>query len=130
MMKRWRCVLAIMLAVFLFLMPLGATADSDGYDLSVLEPGDTSGDGIINATDALMILQRSVLLLSPEWGVGWYSYDGLRIADLDGDCNITASDALLVLQYSVYLINSFPERDLDRYHEVIESHAGEPLARA
>lgn len=128
-MKQLRLALAIMLAVFLFLTPLGAAADSDGYDLSVLEPGDTSGDGVINASDALMILQRSVLLLSPQWGVGWYSYDGLRIADLDGDCKITAGDALLVLQYSVHLIDSFPDRDLERYHEVIESHADDPLAR-
>ena len=128
-MKQLRLALAIMLAVFLFLTPLGAAADSDGYDLSVLEPGDTSGDGVINASDALMILQRSVLLLSPQWGVGWYSYDGLRIADLDGDCKITAGDALVVLQYSVHLIDSFPERDLERYHEVIESHADDPLAR-
>lgn len=128
-MKQLRLALAIMLAVFLFLTPLGAAADSDGYDLSVLEPGDTSGDGVINASDALMILQRSVLLLSPQWGVGWYSYDGLRIADLDGDCKITAGDALVVLQYSVHLIDSFPERDLERYHDVIESHADDPLAR-
>ena len=128
-MKQLRLALAIMLAVFLFLTPLGAAADSDGYDLSVLEPGDTSGDGVINASDALMILQRSVLLLSPQWGVGWYSYDGLRIADLDGDCKITAGDALLVLQYTVHLIDSFPERDLERYHDVIESHADDPLAR-
>ena len=128
-MKQLRLALAIMLAVFLFLTPLGAAADSDGYDLSVLEPGDTSGDGKINASDALMILQRSVLLLSPQWGVGWYSYDGLRIADLDGDCKITSGDALVVLQYSVHLIDSFPERELERYHDVIESHADDPLAR-
>ena len=127
-MKRWRCVLAVMLASFLLLMPLSAVADSGGYDLSVLAPGDLSGDGQIDALDALMILQRTVLLLAPDWGRGWHSYDGLRIADLDGDCKITVGDALLILQYQVKLIDSFPPRDLALYQEIIQSNPGFSLS--
>ena len=124
-MKIWKVTLAVFLTLVLLLCPLGVAANQE---LESLAPGDPTGDGKVDAADALMILQRSVLLLAPEWGVGWYSEDGLRICDLDGDCKITASDALLVLQYSVSLIDSFPERDLSKYQQVIDQHRGDPWA--
>lgn len=56
--------------------------------------GDVDGDGTLTASDALMILRRSVGLTNLDSELQ-------NIADVDGDGNITASDALIVLRCSI-----------------------------
>ncbi len=52
--------------------------------------GDVNGDGIVNASDALLILQESAGCIS-------LSQQQRATADLDGDSKVTAQDALYVL---------------------------------
>ena len=63
--------------------------------------GDVNGDGSINATDALMILQNAVKLIELQEAQA-------LAADVTGEGDINASDALCVLQYTVKLIDRFP----------------------
>ena len=59
--------------------------------------GDLDGNGLINASDALLALQSSVQLTT-------LSYIQTAVADCDANGSINASDALTMLQYSVGLI--------------------------
>ena len=59
--------------------------------------GDVDGNGLINASDALLVLQSSVKLTT-------LSYIQTAVADCDANGSINASDALTMLQYSVGLI--------------------------
>lgn len=71
--------------------------DDQGYkieEFTVIVNGDVSGDSFVNSTDALLILQHSVGLITLE-GVP------LRAADINGDGEINSSDALLILRLSV-----------------------------
>ena len=63
--------------------------------------GDASGDGLVNAGDAILVLQHSVglITLTPE---------RKALADVNGDGLVNAGDAILVLQKSVGLIDKFP----------------------
>lgn len=64
-------------------------------------PGDVSGDGVVTAYDASIVLQYLVglTILSPEQQ---------EAADVTDNGNITALDAALILQYTVGLITKFP----------------------
>ena len=62
--------------------------------------GDISGDGRVDASDALLALQHSVNLIRLEG-------DKVTAGDVTGDGVIDASDALCILQYSVNLIDRF-----------------------
>ncbi len=63
--------------------------------------GDVSLNGLVQAYDAALILQKvvgSITLNSLQ----------LQVADVSGNAGVTAYDASLILQYVVGLINSFP----------------------
>lgn len=63
-------------------------------------PGDANCDGVIDARDAIMILQFSAKL---------FYYPGCKdAAELDGNPGITPRDALLVLQFIAGLIHDLP----------------------
>lgn len=63
--------------------------------------GDIDGKEGITASDALMVLQHSVQLIT-------LTGTTKIAADVSADGNIDAADALLILQYSVQLITKFP----------------------
>lgn len=63
--------------------------------------GDVTGDGKVNSSDALMILQSSV-------GLKKLSKNQKTAADVDGNDKVNSADALLVLNYSVGNIDVFP----------------------
>ena len=97
-------VLSLMvLAVMLVTAAMGVlpvTAQSVAY-------GYVNDDDRIDASDALMVLQHSVSIIT-------LSEDKFLCADVSGDNKIDATDALLILQYSVRLISRFPaEKDAD-----------------
>ncbi len=62
--------------------------------------GDVDADGKINASDALVALQKSVELIE-------LSDTQMMAADVTKDGKINSSDALKILQYSVQLIDTF-----------------------
>ncbi len=63
--------------------------------------GDINGDGLVNATDALLILRVAV-------GKQKVNRERFTVGDLDADGAMNAKDALLVLQYTVEKIQWFP----------------------
>ncbi len=89
-------VLSFLLAVAISFSALcfSTSADANLY-------GDLDGNGVINATDALMILKCAVNKLTlPKYLENY--------ADVNGDSDIDASDALLVLRKAVGKIDQFP----------------------
>ena len=62
--------------------------------------GDTTGDGLINSSDALRVLRYSVGSLN-------LSGNEKAAADTDRNGLINSSDALRILQYSVGAIRNF-----------------------
>ena len=77
---------------------------SDSVSLDVdgglLTLGDADKNGIVNVTDALLILQCSVKKLS-------FDQSAQLSADVNFDGEITVTDALLVLQFAVGKIKNF-----------------------
>ncbi len=63
--------------------------------------GDVNANGVVDADDALLILQKIV-------GLKTFDRTQTQVADVNGDGGITADDALLVLQKIVGLIPRFP----------------------
>lgn len=63
--------------------------------------GDVTGDGKINSSDALMILQSNV-------GLKNLTKNQKTAADVDGNGKVNSADALLVLNYTVGNIDVFP----------------------
>lgn len=68
--------------------------------------GDVSGDGRINAEDALVVLKHAAYIES-------MSGDNLKKADVNKDESINAEDALYILQYAAGIIDSFEENATD-----------------
>ena len=64
--------------------------------------GDVNNDTVIDASDALLVLQQSAKLIE-------LSEDSTIAADVNSDNFIDASDALMILQYAADLINGFDE---------------------
>ena len=90
MKKLTRNVLIVMLAVIVAFSGMAIAA----YTSNVA--GDANGDGKVNSTDALLILQYSV-------GLKVSNLDKMS-ADLNKDGRINSTDALTVLQISVGLV--------------------------
>ncbi len=69
------------------------------YDIEMLTKlmGDLTGDGKLNSTDALKVLQYSVGIIS-------FTDDQKSIADMNSDGKINSSDALYILKKSVGLL--------------------------
>ncbi len=95
------------------------TADKDGYSgdtvcrvcgkvfergktIPALLLGDVNGDGLINSTDARLVLQYTVKKISAA------ALD-LAVADVNGDSLVNSTDARLILQYTVKKITQFPK---------------------
>lgn len=68
---------------------------------TLYKPGDVNNNGLINAEDALLVLQHSVNKVVLDQA-------GTAAGDVTADEQINATDALLILQYAVGLIEIFP----------------------
>ena len=65
--------------------------------------GDADGNGILNYSDALLILRASI-------GLETLPQEILDICDVSGDGIANYSDALLILRFSIGLITEFPRK--------------------
>lgn len=94
MRRFWQTGLSFLLILSLLCSGLtGITAEE-------IELGDINADDSINASDALLVLQHSVSLIT-------LTQEREERADVNADGLVNASDALLILQYSVGLIVGF-----------------------
>lgn len=87
-----------------------ATSEDGGFTATIrinvspsAQLGDLSGDGYIDAADALLILQSSV-------GLRALSAEQQALADVSGDGYIDAADAILILRYAAGLIDALPKQ--------------------
>ena len=87
--KRALCVLLSLMFVF------GCAAFDMVSYAAVL--GDVDGDGNVNSSDALRVLQHST-------GISTLSASQVKLADIDSDGNVNSSDALRILQYATGLV--------------------------
>lgn len=100
-MRKKQRLLSILLAVMLVVCPIVMGIADETIASAEAVVGDLTADQKVDASDALIVLQHSVKLLSiPEESFG--------LADVNGDSNIDASDALMLLQKSVGLLAWFP----------------------
>lgn len=90
MKKIFKRLTAIILATVLCLsfVPL---ASAEG--ITVVLRGDVNGDGMVNSSDALLVLRNAVGHYDADFSDYW--------ADLNGDGKINSTDALRILQISV-----------------------------
>lgn len=103
-MKQWiRSVCAWLLAVVMLVTTSGATPIVLS---STIAYGDVDQDDLVNAADALLVLQHTVELIELD------DEASLR-ADVSADGTINALDALLILQYAVKIITIFPAKELE-----------------
>jgi len=83
----------------------GATYHADSGGVLTLGAqtvyGDVNGDSIVNAYDAVLVLQHVVGLIT-------LTPNQKDAGDVSGDNTISAFDAVLILQYTVGLITQFP----------------------
>ena len=79
-------------------------ADKDITKAGLWKYGDVDRDGKIDSTDARMVLQTEVKLITPNAGQS-------AAAEVAGDTKIDSTDARLVLQFEVKLITRFPIQD-------------------
>ncbi len=78
------------------------TSKYDSYNITIHngsapvapKQGDLNSDKKVNSTDALMIQQYAVGILT-------FSADQLKLADMNGDKKVNSTDALLILQSAV-----------------------------
>lgn len=99
--------IALLLIFSLLVTVIAVHADTDTTSSPSL--GDVTQDGVINAEDALLILQgatQKIQLTEAEEA----------LADVDADQTVTSNDALLVLQYATKKITSFPGEHLSSTH--------------
>jgi Divergent InlB B-repeat domain len=63
--------------------------------------GDVTGDGLVNSTDALIVLSGDV-------GVSITQYCPANCGDVNGDTYVNSTDALIILSYDVGMSVQFP----------------------
>ena len=63
--------------------------------------GDADGDGDVDSTDAMLVLQYDALLIDKD-------QLNLVVCDVDGDGDVDSTDAMYILQYDGLLIEVFP----------------------
>ena len=67
--------------------------------------GDANGDGVVNVTDAIIVLRQVVNLVDIEVEYGALA---LLMADVDGNGSVNVSDVIQILRHVVSLIDEFP----------------------
>lgn len=85
---------ALSLALLTLLTP-GVSGNASEQEFEI---GDVTGDGIINTTDALMVLRYCC-------GLEELTDEQQKRADVDGSGSIDSVDAIMILQYSIGLPN-------------------------
>lgn len=63
--------------------------------------GDANSDGVVDSTDAMLVLQYDALIIGKE-------ALNLVVCDVDGDGDVDSTDAMYILQYDGLLIEVFP----------------------
>lgn len=81
---------------------------------SAMTMGDVNGDGSINPSDALYVLQYAV-------GLCWLNEAELPMEDVSADNQVNPTDALHILQYSVQLIDGFDNRRRQTLEPVLQN---------
>lgn len=98
-----KIISSIMLAFAIVLSSLTVVYAEDDM---AFKCADTSGDGVINAEDALEVLKYAARL-SESFSTEAVVDEGYVVGDVTGDNNINAEDALDILKYAAKLIDSF-----------------------
>lgn len=91
---------AVLLSMLLFL-PVSGIAAAVKAEAQTLYYGDVDTNGVVEASDALLVLKYVVKLQN-------FSTTQLAIADLDGNGSAEASDALAILKIVVKLQTTTP----------------------
>jgi len=77
----------------------------DCYETEVLAPvgilGDVDGNGVVNSTDAMFVLQYDAWVIGEDDLI-------LVLGDVDGDGDVDSTDAMYILQYDAWMIEKFP----------------------
>ena len=98
--KKSLCILTSILTLLILCFSFVTQARPGYSGWGIPYPGDMNGDGNVDSTDALIILQWSV-------NVGTESHSKSIKADVNQDGKLDAQDALMVLQYSIFLFDRF-----------------------
>jgi hypothetical protein len=71
-------------------------------DNKAIKLGDVNGDGVVDSTDARLVLQYALKKID-KLGV-------FNVADVNGDGRVDTTDADLILKYAVGKITTFPNK--------------------
>jgi hypothetical protein len=83
----------------------GQTTPSASYTIAPATPtsklGGVNGDGVVNSTDALIILSADV-------GIDVSQFCPMNCGDVNGDEHVNSTDALIILSYDVGISVPYP----------------------
>jgi hypothetical protein len=85
---------------FTDLLPILAVTDGQVV-VSSTHLGDVNGDGLVNSTDALIILSADV-------GMNTSAYCPMNCGDVNGNGQVNSTDALIILSYDVGMSVPYP----------------------